>query len=304
MTRNGFLVCVVFYLAIASGLAIAESRVQPFVLASEEGSDLGAALSNTKDKLTQAQFTVLGSYSPYGNSQVIAFTSEQLKQRSLKSERGGYGAVMRASATVVDGKVQIAYTNPIYWSSAYRLKEDNADVYEKLKTVLGFTREFGSGDKVLTAADMRKYHYTMMMEYFDDPSELNDFDNHDEAVKAVAGNLQAKKGGASEVYRLSLGMDSSGQEMTVFGVGLGAENCSGDQYIMSRIDKDNPRSTAHLPYELMVYGNEVEALYARFRIAVSWPHLPMMQSDTGATFFSIMCAPGEIEDALEAVAGK
>jgi hypothetical protein len=72
---------------------------------------------------------------------------------------------------------------------------------------------------------------------------------------------------------------------------------------MGRIDKDSPRHTAHLPYEILVYGDQVEALYGRFRIALSWPHLPMMASDTGATFLSIMCAPGSIEDALIAIAG-
>jgi hypothetical protein len=95
--------------------------------------------------------------------------------------------------------------------------------------------------------------------------------------------------------------------MTLFGVGLGgsdADDCSGDAYIMGRIDKDTPRHTAHLPYEILVYGDQAEALYARFRIAISWPHLPMIASDTGATFFSIMCAPGAIEQALTRVAGR
>ena len=94
--------------------------------------------------------------------------------------------------------------------------------------------------------------------------------------------------------------------MTLFGVALGGtseKDCSGDDYIMSRIDKDNPRSSAHLPYELLVYGNDVEALYGRFRIAISWPHLPMMASETGATFMGIMCAPDSIKDALAKVAG-
>ena len=94
--------------------------------------------------------------------------------------------------------------------------------------------------------------------------------------------------------------------MTLFGValnGVDADDCSSDAYIMGRIDRDSPRHTAHLPYEILVYGDHVEALYARFRIAVSWPHLPMMASDTGATFFSIMCAPGAIESTLMKVAG-
>ena len=94
--------------------------------------------------------------------------------------------------------------------------------------------------------------------------------------------------------------------MTLFGIALQGKNdddCSSDKYIMSHIDKSIPRHSAHLPYELLVYGSEAEALYARFRIAISWPHLPMMASETGATFMSIMCAPGAIEDALKAVAG-
>lgn len=145
-----------------------------------------------------------------------------------------------------------------------------------------------------------------MMEYFDDPSALARYDSHQQAVDAVSANLAKKAGASTEVYRLKLGRDTEGKEMTLFGIGLRGSNdkdCSSDQYIMERIDKDSPRQTAHLPYEILVYGNWVQALYARFRIAISWPHLPMMSSDTGATFFSIMCAPGSIEKALKKVAG-
>ena len=46
------------------------------------------------------------------------------------------------------------------------------------------------------------------------------------------------------------------------------------------------------------HSHVVEALCARFRIAIGWPHLPMITSDTGANFFSIMCAPGVIEKTL------
>jgi hypothetical protein len=108
------------------------------------------------------------------------------------------------------------------------------------------------------------------------------------------------------VFELRLGADIDEKPMTLFGVGLSGvdqDDCSSDAYIMGRIDKDSPRHSAHLPYEILVYGNQVEALYGRFRIALSWPHLPMIASDTGATFFSIMCAPGAIEDALIAIAG-
>jgi hypothetical protein len=44
---------------------------------------------------------------------------------------------------------------------------------------------------------------------------------------------------------------------------------------MSEIDFKDVRSTAHLPYDILVSGNRVYALYARFRIAVSFPDLSM-----------------------------
>ena len=287
-----------------SSFVNAAERLQPFVLASENNGELAATVAEVKQKLAAAQFDVIGAYRPYKDAEVIAFTSDELKANSLKSPRGGYAAVMRVSLTQVDGKIQVAYTHPVYWSNAYRLSSDNENVFAKLKSTLGFIKTFGSGDKNLTAEDLREYHYTMMMEYFDDPSELQEFASHETAVNTIEKNLKMNKGGASQVYRLALGKDSKGREMTLFGVALGADNCSGDNYIMSRIDRSNPRHTAHLPYEMLVYGNEVEALFARFRIAISWPHLPMMQSETGATFFSIMCAPGKIEDALEEVTEK
>ena len=82
-----------------------------------------------------------------------------------------------------------------------------------------------------------------------------------------------------------------------------SEGCSGDEYIMSRVDKDGVRSTAHLPYEILVSDGDVYALYARFRIAISMPNLPMVASETGATFFNIMCAPNAIEEALIQASG-
>jgi hypothetical protein len=137
------------------------------------------------------------------------------------------------------------------------------------------------------------------MEYFDDPSELAQYDSQSEAIAAVEKGLAEGRGGATKVYRI----DIPGKDETVFGVALNDSGCSGDKYIMSRVDKADIRSTGHLPYEVLVSDGNVYALYARFRIAISWPHLPMIQSDTGATFFNIMCAPNAIEESLIKAAG-
>jgi hypothetical protein len=49
-----------------------------------------------------------------------------------------------------------------------------------------------------------------------------------------------------------------------------------------------------------VSDNKVYALYARFRIAINFPDLKMVGSNS---FVNIMCAPNAIEDALSAAAG-
>lgn len=285
---------------------LAGNRVQPFVLSYSGAGEIATVVTQTREKLSAAGFRVVGSYVPYDNTEVLAFTSDELGSAASQSERGGYGAVMRASVSANGPNIELVYTNPEYWASAYRLSGNLSEVKQKLKAALGAEKEFGSGDKELTAKDMSGYHYTFMMEYFDDPSDLNQFDSHAKAVAVIEENLAAGKGAAAKVYRVDLGKDIKGKQMTLFGValkGADADDCSSDRYIMSRIDKSTPGHAAHLPYEILVYGNKAEALYGRFRIALSWPHLPMMASETGATFMSIMCAPGAIEEALSKVAG-
>ncbi|MFV2058371.1 MAG: hypothetical protein ACC707_18045 [Thiohalomonadales bacterium] len=287
--------------------SMADNSIQPFVLGFSGESDFSKEVSITKEKLFSAGFDIIGEYSPYDDVKIFVITNNELKRTATKSERGGYGAIMRVAITQVGNNVEVAYTNPVYWASAYRLSSDLDGVSVKLKKALGELKTFGNGGKKLTKDDMREYHYTFMMEYFDDPSKLASFKSHDEALQKIEAELAAGAGGAHKIYRIDLGKDSEGVQMTLFGVslkGLSADDCSGDRYIMSRIDKSSPRHSAHLPYELLVYGSNVEALYARFRIAISWPDLPMLSSDTGATFMSIMCAPGAIEDALKLVTGQ
>ena len=296
-----------FMASLMISQAHAESIVKPFVLASSESGDLIQGLNSTRAKLGSAGFEILGEYSPYPTASIIVFTNATLKNAAKKSARGGYGGALRASVTEVDGKIQVVYTDPVYWSNAYRMEDDLQPVGKVLSAALGDLDHFGTGEKKLTTSDMRKYHYTVLMEYFDDPSDLAEYTSHQEAVEVVEKNLRAGAGGARKVFRLDLGEDPKGKQMTLFGVALDGsdtDECSGDKYIMGKIDRSSPRHTAHLPYEILVYGPAIEALYARFRIALSWPHLPMLASETGATFFSIMCAPGAIERALTLVAGN
>lgn len=294
------------FITLSSFNLQADTQVKPFILATNSGDNFEQVVKSTRSKLTSAGFEILGRYSPYPQANIAVFTSPYLKKIATQSERGGYGGAFRVAVTELDGVIQVSYTNPRYWSNAYRLSDNLQSVTDTLASTLGAQQEYGSGNEVLTESDMREYHYTVMMEYFDDPSLLAYHDDHASAVKTVETHLASAIAGTRKIFRLNLGKDTEGREMTLFGVGLAgkdADDCSSDSYIMSRIDKSSPRHTAHLPYELLVYGSNVEALYARFRIAISWPHLPMLSSDTGATFLSIMCAPGAIEDALIQAAG-
>jgi hypothetical protein len=138
------------------------------------------------------------------------------------------------------------------------------------------------------------------MEYFDEPSELAEYGSYEEAVQAVESRLEANSNGVSKVYRV----DVPGRPQTVFGVALkgsGNNKAMDDQFIMSEIDFHDVKSTAHLPYEVMVSGNKVYALYARFRIAINFPDLSMMGKNS---FMNIMKAPEAIRTALETTVKK
>jgi hypothetical protein len=290
-----------FILIFSAGSALAEGILMPFVLAGTSTGDVATVSGEVKSKLTGGGFQVVGEYSPYADANIIVVTNDALKAHAAKSEFGAYGAMIRVSVTKNGDSTEVVYTNPVYTSAAYRMEGDMADIRAQIEGALGAKQDFGS-EKNLTDKDLRDYHYTVMMEYFTDPSELAEYDSQADAVKAVEEALAAGKGATSKVYRI----DIPGKDESVFGVALkgkDAEDCSGDQFVMSRIDKATPRSTAHLPYEIVVSDGKAYALFARFRIAINWPHLPMVASETGATFMNIMCSPGAIEEALIQAAG-
>jgi len=99
-------------------------------------------------KLHNAGFEVIGQYSPYDDAVILAFSSAQLRDLAIRSERGGYGAVLRVSLTRNNGKIELAYTNPLYWANAYRMQADVESIATQLKSSLGYEQNFGSGESV------------------------------------------------------------------------------------------------------------------------------------------------------------
>ncbi len=271
--------------------------LKPFVLGSEpQQVDLAQAVATAKTALQGQGFEVVGSYSPYPGATVIVVTSDGLKANAAKSDFGGYGAVQRVAVTKVKDKIQVSYTNPPYMAAAYRMQGNLADVKAKLEAALGKQKEFGSGNG-LSEKDLRGYKYTFGMEKFDSlgKHQLAEFKSYQDALAAVEAGLAAGKTGVTKVYRV----DVPGKEEAVFGVAI-SKGKGADKYVMDYIDFGDVKSTAHLPYEILVSGNKVYHLYARFRIAINFPDLSMMGSNS---FMSIMSAPGAIKDSLMETVG-
>ncbi|MCG6968487.1 MAG: hypothetical protein LJE85_01860 [Gammaproteobacteria bacterium] len=279
--------------------AAEDERFKPFVLASNEPGDLGETITATKSKLESAGFSIAGEYTPYDGAHIIVVTNAELKKAAASHSRGGYIAAQRVALTDINDKIQVSYTYPYYMAKMYRIESDLKDVNDKLKQALGFVEFFGP-DKGVKEKQLGKYRYMFGMERFDDPYELATHESHEKALETVEKNLAANISGVSKIYRI----DIPGTQQVLFGVGFkgGTEDDKDqdDKYIMSEIDFKDLRSTAHLPYELLVNGKEVEALHARFRIAINFPDLSMMGSNS---FMNIMSTPKALYKALTAVAG-
>ena len=279
----------------------APERLKPYILGNSPAGDMAQVVNLTKAALTANGFEVVGSYSPFPEATVIVATNDDLKAAASKAKNGGFGVAQRVAVTNVEGKLQVSYVNPAYLAAAYGL--GNLDsVSTKLRAALGNTLSLGS-EEGLTAKQLAPgvYHYKMAMPYFDQTDLVGKQADYKTAVALVERNLSQGLGGTKKVYRIDLP-----NEVSVFGIGItigdgltrGAKDT--DKEVLDIIDYKEYRSTAYLPYEIMVKGSEIIALRGRYRIAVHFPDTSMM-GEHG--FTKIMSSPGGIRHALEAVAG-
>ena len=301
--RRLFIVALMAVSAITFSLvdasAAAKEKYKPFVLASQGPGDMDTTVSDVSAKLQAAGLEIVGSHSPYPGTTIIVVTNDAMKELAAKSEHGGFGAAQRISITDHKGDIQVAYTNPKYMAGAYRMKGDLGFAASTLEGALGKIKEYGMKNG-MSDSDLRDYHYMFGMEYFNEPTRLSRFKSHAEAVASVEKGLAAGIMGITKVYRI----DVPGKEEVVFGVAMDGSKGAGDQqddkFLMSEIDFKDIRSSAHLPYEMMVTGNRVHALSARFRIAISFPDLSMMGDNS---FMNIQACPKTIKTALTKAAG-
>jgi len=284
-------VIIALPLFITTSAPAADQALKPYLLGYRGPGSIEAKLPEIKAALEQKGFQVVAEYAPAKGSHVIVVTSDALKAAAAASSFGAYGAIVRVSLTDTGKELQVASMNPRYYAAAYRMKGTLDDVAAAVEQAISKTAEFGSKEGI-TAAKLRKYHYMMMMPYFDDPVELAEYKSQDEAIAAVESNLAGRKGGNAKVYRV----DVPGKKETVFGVAI-TEGEGADGAIMKVIDIGELKHTPHLPYELVVSDGKVFMLHGKFRIALDFPDLTM------GTFMKISGAPSAIEEKLKAAAG-
>ncbi|WP_372745776.1 hypothetical protein [Lutibacter sp.] len=284
-------------LVLMFSLGSVAQDIAPYIKIGESSESVQQITEKVKNILESNSFIVLGDYNPSNKStlKVIAFTRTDLKNTVVKvKDRGALAAVFKVGLEQKNGKVTLSYTNPDYILRAYLGDSYNTykTTFQKFSSDLKSTfsslgNDFKPFGGTVKAENLKKYHYKIMMPYFSDPVELNNFTSFEEGLKIISANLNAKKGNTTEVYKLVY----ANEKVAVFGVGL-LNKSEGEGYFLPIIGEAH---VAALPYEIILQGNKATMLHGKYRLALHWPDLTM------GTFMKIMSTPGDIEDALDAL---
>ncbi len=271
--------------------------LSPYIKVGDATTNMDQTATKVKSALTGKGFDIIGEYNVENNKnlKVIVYSRKDLQTTVLKvKDRGALAAALKVGLKVSGSNTTISYLNPEYLFNAYlgdnyskhqsALQKVTKDVKSALSALGNDNKGFGGS---LSAKDLRKYHYKMMMPYFSDPVELEEFSSFEEGVKTIEKNLAAKKGNTKLVYQLKFSSD----KVAVYGVGL-LDPTKGEGFFLPIIDNSH---LAAMPYEIILQGKTATILHGRYRLAVHWPELTM------GTFMKIMSTPGEIEDALKAL---
>ena len=283
-------------LSIVTLFQISLFAQQPaYYLVTTSSESIEDAMSTVKTTLQNAGFNVIGNYNPAGseNLGVVCYTCPGLEKIALDfADRGALAATLKIGFKKDDSGVKISMLNPTYLFYAYfiegvdRHEKELLAISEKAKTAMkNVGTDFTPFGGELTKKELQKYHYKMMMPYFEDAEELNEFVSFEAGLKIIQNNLKIGKGNTKKVYELIY----TDKKVAVFGVALlNAED--GEPKFLPIVGDDN---VAAMPYEIILQGKTVSILPGKFRLAVSWPELTM------GTFMKIMSTPGDIEDTLE-----
>lgn len=282
---------------LSSWFIAAQQTYSPYFKVAEFNTSIEEVSETVKNTLTSNGFEIIGEYNPAnsGDLKVICYTNDKLKDLSLKfPDRGALASVLKAGLVKKDGKIILSILNPEYMFVAYwgeQMKPHQENEVTKMSesalsafATLGKLSPFGGR---IGKDDLKKYHYKMMMPYFDDPDELREFDSFESGLNIIKNNLESGKGNTIKVYEVIM----KDQQIAVFGVGLNNSN-DGEEHFLPIIGEEH---IANLPYEIILQGKDATMLAGKYRIALYWPELTM------GTFMKIMSTPGDIEDTMEAL---
>ena len=284
-----------FFALLCFNTSLTGQELAPYIKIGETSETIQQASDNVIKVLKENSFSILGSYNPMNSTgyKVVVFTNNDLKNTVIKiKDRGALAAAFKVGFVSKGGKITISYTNPDYILRAYLGDSYGSykGIFEKFSADLKSTfssigNEFKPFGGTIAADKLKNYHYKIMMPYFSDPVELNEFSSFEEGLKIIEGNLKSKKGNTVQVYKLVYPEN----KVAVFGVGLGSKE-DGEPHFLPKIGTDH---VAALPYEIILQGTQATMLHGKYRIALHWPDLTM------GTFMKIMSTPGDIEDTLE-----
>jgi len=262
-----------------------------FRVATVQGSMFDVS-SSVKTALELGDFEIIGEYHPGNNDSlmVLCYTRKDFADISLKfKDRGALASVMKVGLKMNENGIDVSMINPEYIFYAYlyegidpyipQLESMAHDVKTALSAIGNDFEAFGGSEG---RDDLEDYRYKIMMPYFTDPVELEEYNSFEEGLAFIRKNLEAGIGNTVKIYEVVY----PEQKVAVFGVGL-LDPEDGEAGFLPTIGEDH---VAAMPYEIILQDKEVTMLHGRYRIALHWPELGM------GTFMKIMSTPGNIED--------
>jgi len=284
---------------ITYSFSIAQQSFSPFVKTSPQEKSINDLSAEISAGLVSKNFVEIGKYNPMQSDDmlVITFTRDDLQKASLTFEdRGALASVLKIGLQKTSDGVIVSLQNPMYMFYAYFrediekqlnvLKGIDRDAKMVLSDSFGKLTNFGGE---LETEKLMKYHYKVMMPYFDDPVELETYASFKEGLS----HIQAKLANSNTVMKVYEQIQME-KEVAVFGLAFN-DNEKGEAKYLPIIGESH---LAALPYEIILEGKEVTMLQGKYRIALYWPELTM------GTFMKIMSTPGDIEDAFKSVTEK
>ena len=288
---------VLLFLLLASFVGFSQETISPYYRLSETTETIADYIPSVKEALTTAGFKVIGEYHPEKNENlyVIAYTSDELISLTQKfADRGLLAATLKVGFISKEGKTTISMLNPEYQFRAY-IYEGYDNYVSKFDAItqaaIGALKPLGNKFEAFGGEEKKeklyKYHYKMMMPYFSDPVELNEFSSFQEGLKTIRKNLEAGLGNSAKVYEL---VDEE-KQIAVFGIAL-YDTDKGEGDFLPVVGEDH---IAAMPYDIILQGNTATMLHGKYRFALYWPELTM------GTFMKIMSTPKNVERFMEAL---